>query len=125
MTGGLFSVNEGFEPIPMPDAEVYYLRQLLCPEAAHTVMHQLIAEVSWRAEKIAVRGKTFSQPRLIAWYGDGGKNYTYSAIHLQALPWTDTLLDIKRRVEAATSTDFNSVLLNYYRDHRDSIGFHS
>ena len=34
-------------------------------------------------------------------------------------------LDLKRRVEAVAGTDFNSVLLNYYRDHRDSMGFHS
>src|SRR5262249_38132832 len=36
-----------------------------------------------------------------------------------------SLLDIKSRVEAVTHTDFNSVLLNYYRDHRDSMGLHS
>ena len=41
------------------------------------------------------------------------------------VPWTQTLLDIKSRVEAAAGTDFNSVLLNYYRDHRDSMGLHS
>ena len=52
-------------------------------------------------------------------------NYTYSGIQLTPLPWTQALLDIKSRVEAAARTDFNSVLLNYYRDHRDSMGMHS
>jgi alkylated DNA repair dioxygenase AlkB len=28
-------------------------------------------------------------------------------------------------VESASGESFNSVLLNYYRDHRDSMGFHS
>jgi alkylated DNA repair dioxygenase AlkB len=54
-----------------------------------------------------------------------GKNYTYSGIQLTPLPWTKALLDIKKRVEAVAGADFNSVLLNYYRDHRDSMGLHS
>jgi alkylated DNA repair dioxygenase AlkB len=41
------------------------------------------------------------------------------------LPWTETLQDIRRAVEAAAGASFNSVFLNYYRDHRDSMGFHS
>jgi alkylated DNA repair dioxygenase AlkB len=34
-------------------------------------------------------------------------------------------LDIKRRVELVAGVAFNSSLLNYYRDNRDSMGFHS
>lgn len=88
-------------------------------------MHHLVDETPWRAEKIVVWGKTFPQPRLIAWYGDFAKNYTYSGIRLTPLPWTADLLAIKDRVEGAAATTFNSVLLNYYRDQRNSIGFHS
>src|SRR5207245_11018515 len=65
------------------------------------------------------------QPLLIRLHGYVGMNYTYSGINLSPLPWTRALLDIKRRVEAVARTGFNSVLLNYYRDHRDSMGLHS
>ena len=41
------------------------------------------------------------------------------------MPWTDVLADLKSRIEAACEARFNSVLLNYYRDNRDSVGFHS
>jgi alkylated DNA repair dioxygenase AlkB len=109
----------------MRDAEVYYLRHLALADAPYRVIRRLIDEVPWRAEKIVVWGRTYPQPRLIAWYGDVGKNYTYSGIQLTPLPWTQLLLDIKSRVEAAARTDFNSVLVNYYRDHRDSMGLHS
>ena len=77
------------------------------------------------SRKIVVWGKSFSQPRLIAWYGDEGNDYTYSGIHMNPLPWTPELLDLKVRVEAVSGESFNSVLLNYYRDHRDSMGMHS
>ena len=120
----LFSAHEALEQIPIPDAEVYYLRHLSLSQTPSTVMRQLIDEVPWRAESVVVWGKTFPQPRLVAWYGDVGRNYTYSGIHLSPLPWTQVLLDIKRRIEAVVHTDFNSVLLNYYRDHRDSMGLH-
>jgi alkylated DNA repair dioxygenase AlkB len=122
---GTVTATEAFEPIPMPDAEVQYLRRLPLAEPPDAVMHQLIDAVPWRAENVVVWGKTFPQPRLISWYGDAGKKYAYSGIQLDALPWTPLLLHIKEKVEAVTTTQFNSVLLNYYRDHRDSMGLHS
>ena len=121
----LFPAQTTLERIPMQDAEVYYLRELPLAQTAEAVMNQLINEVPWRAENIVVWGKTYPQPRLTAWYGDNGINYTYSGIQLVALPWTHTLIDIKNRIEKFAGTDFNSVLLNYYRSHRDSMGLHS
>jgi alkylated DNA repair dioxygenase AlkB len=111
--------------IPMRDGEVYYLRDLKLGHDDDAVLNQLIAEIPWRHENILVWGKMYSQPRLVAWYGDRGSDYTYSGIKLTPRPWTDLLRDIKSRVETASAATFNSVLLNYYRDHRDSMGFHS
>jgi alkylated DNA repair dioxygenase AlkB len=121
----LFHGHTTLERIPMPDAEVYYLPELRLTQTAEAVMKQLIDEVPWRGENIIVWGKTYPQPRLTAWYGDNGANYTYSGIHLAPLPWTHTLIDIKNRVEEIAGTNFNSVLVNYYRDHHDSMGLHS
>jgi alkylated DNA repair dioxygenase AlkB len=125
VTEELFLARARLEPIPLQDAEVYYLGFLPLAQAPNIVLRRLIDEVPWRAENIVVWGRTYPQPRLIAWYGDAGMVYTYSGIRLNPLPWTKTLLDIKSQVEAIAGTDFNSVLLNYYRDHRDSMGLHS
>ena len=70
----------------MQDAEVYYLRHLSLAQSPHIVMGHLIDEVPWRAENIVVWGRTYPQPRLIAWYGDVGKTYTYSGINLARCP---------------------------------------
>ena len=51
--------------------------------------------------------------------------YAYSGVTHQALPWTDALTGVRRHVEEAAGTPFNSVLLNFYRDGQDSIGYHS
>ncbi|HXV79955.1 MAG TPA: alpha-ketoglutarate-dependent dioxygenase AlkB [Candidatus Binatia bacterium] len=125
VTADLFAPRVELESIPLQDAEVYYLRRLSLGEMPDRVMRRLIDEVPWRAENIVVWGRTYPQPRLIAWYGDTGMVYTYSGIQLAPLSWTPVLLDLKSRVEAVAGTNFNSVLLNYYRDHRDSMGLHS
>ena len=121
----LFEATDRLERIPIADGEVYYVSDLNLGRSADALLRQLIAEIPWRHENILVWGKMYSQPRLVAWYGDRGSDYTYSGIKLTPRPWTDLLRDIKRRVETVSATAFNSVLLNYYRDNRDSMGFHS
>lgn len=64
------------------------------------------------------------QPRLIASYGDPGITYRYSGVDNVALPWTDTLLEIKHRIEAVQG-EYNYCLLNRYRSGADSMGWHA
>ena len=121
----LFEETDRLVRIPIADGEVYYLSELRLGRNAVSILRQLIADVVWRQDKIVVWGKMYSQPRLVAWYGDRGSDYIYSGIRLTPLPWTDLLLEVRRRVETVTASSFNSVLLNYYRDNRDSMGSHS
>ena len=51
--------------------------------------------------------------------------YTYSGRTYDPTPWTPTLLNIKKSIEAATSSQFNSVLLNRYESGSDSVGWHA
>jgi alkylated DNA repair dioxygenase AlkB len=85
----------------------------------------LLDQTIWRQESVRIYGKQYQQPRLVSLYGDPGKKYDYSGISLHPLPWTDLLREIKRRVEDCTDARFNAVFLNLYRDHNDSMGFHS
>jgi len=121
----LFSALDHLQKIPVLDAEVYYLSHLELGISEDAVLNKLIAETPWRQENVLIWGKSVPQPRLVAWYGDRDSGYTYSGITLTPLLWTDVLLTIRRQVETVTKAAFNSVLLNYYRDHQDSMGFHS
>jgi alkylated DNA repair dioxygenase AlkB len=125
MKSDLFSSDAHFERLPLQEAEVFLLRRLELPRSTEEFLQELIAQTPWRAEEIAVWGKTYLQPRLTAWYGDPGRSYTYSGISMQPLPWTRTLAELRSAVESACREDFNSVLLNYYRNERDSVGLHS
>lgn len=121
----LFSQDTELRKLDMQDGEVFYLPSLKLPAADSTLLQRFIAETPWRQEHVVVWGKRHPQPRLVAWYGDSDRSYTYSGIHLVPLPWTDLLMQVRAIVEKAADFSFNSVLLNYYRDQRDSMGFHS
>lgn len=119
----LFSSPHILTPIPLPDGELGLLRQLALSLDNEAMLAALIAETGWKAEHITLYGQRHLQPRLTAWHGDA--RYTYSGLTLDPLPFTPLQREIKAAVEAATGRRFNSVLLNYYRNERDSMGMHS
>ncbi len=121
----LFSIDRQFEKLNIPDADVSILHGLEIGMPYEAMLRDLIADINWKQESIRIYGKVMPQPRLIAWYGDPGKNYDYSGISLTPTPWSDILREIKNQIEDCTKERFNSVFLNLYRDHNDSMGFHS
>jgi alkylated DNA repair dioxygenase AlkB len=121
----LFTLDRQFEPISMPDADVSILHRVDMHMGYDVILRHLIEDTKWRQEAVKIYGKEYQQPRLVSLYGDPGKRYDYSGIALHPLPWTDLLREIKRRIEDCTEASFNAVFLNLYRDHNDSMGFHS
>ncbi|MCE3262522.1 MAG: alpha-ketoglutarate-dependent dioxygenase AlkB [Pseudoduganella sp.] len=119
----LFAAESELLPIPIDDGELYFMQQLPLPFANEVVLQRLLAETAWKAETIFLFGREVAQPRLSAWYGEA--RYTYSGRTFDPLPFTPLQLAIKQAVEAASGRRFNSVLLNYYRNEQDSMGFHS
>jgi alkylated DNA repair dioxygenase AlkB len=119
----LFDNRGALTPIPIDDGELALLAQLPLSTPNADIFARLLAETPWREESVRVYGKRHLQPRLTAWYGDA--SYTYSGLRLEPLPWTALLLELRAAVEAACGRRFNSVLLNRYRNGRDSMGMHS
>lgn len=125
MTPDLFASDVRSTPVPMEDADVSFMTHMPMTLSDDEIFRRLREETIWRHEHVVVWGKRYLQPRLTAWYGDPGKSYSYSGTEMHALPWTPLLLELKRRVEELAEAEFNSVLLNLYRDQRDRMGFHS
>ena len=89
-------------------------------------LFQLLREkIFWKQESINIYGKRIEFPRLTAWYGNDDKPYSFSGITLEPIPWIDEILEIKKRIEPRANLTFNSVLLNLYRDGKDSISWHT
>ena len=113
------------QPLLLPQADLLFDSAFLSAAEASTLLAQLTADIAWEQRAIRMFGQQIPQPRLTAWYGDPAARYTYSGLVWEPQPWTPALLALRQRVEAATATQFNSVLLNYYRDGRDSMGWHA
>jgi len=109
--------------MPLEDAELLLYDRLDLDDTQ--LMQALIEETCWGQETVTLFGRTMPQPRLVAYHGDRGADYTYSGTRHAPRPWTPRLGSLKHTVESLTGESFNSVLLNYYRDGRDSMGLHA
>jgi len=105
------------------DGEVVRLARWLSQAESRALVERLAGEVAWAQLDVRMMGRLLAIPRLCAWFGDAA--YGYSGIRHPPLPWPDWLDAVRRRVEHACDARFNSVLLNLYRDGRDSMGWHA
>ena len=110
-------------PVALPGADLLLYERLEVDD--QLLLAELIRDTRWSREWITLFGKTHPQPRLVAYYGDAGARYTYSGTRHEPLPWTPRLQQLRQLIESRCGARFNSVLLNYYRDGRDSMGMHA
>jgi len=105
------------------EGEVYLYPSFFNDEESTGFFRALQETIAWKQEPIKIMGREIMQPRLTAWYGEG-RVYRYSGITMAPQPWTEELLAIKNRIEKESGQEFTNVLLNYYRDGNDSMGWH-
>lgn len=111
--------------LDLPEARVVLHATLFTAPEADRLLRELRDTTAWRQDAMKIYGKEVLLPRLTAWYGDPGTRYVYSGIVNEPLTWTPALAEVKAAAEAAAGVVFNGVLLNRYRDGRDSMGWHS
>ena len=109
----------------IPDADIEYYPNFFESNRADEFFEKLKNEIPWQQDNITVFGKTHPQPRLTALFGNEGKPYSYSNIVMQPNTWNPLLLFIKNEIEEICQENFTTVLLNYYRDGKDSNGWHA
>lgn len=112
-------------PLQLPNAELQLLPLWLQASVADQWFEQLTQQTPWQQPQVRIFGRQVAVPRLVAWYGDAEASYRYSGLTHQPLPWTPLLAQIRAQVEQAVGQPLNGVLLNYYRDGQDSMGWHS
>ena len=111
--------------ITVIDQQAFLYPKFLDKPDADQYFRVLYDEIDWQQEELFLYGRRLNVPRLIAWHGDAGVNYRYSGVDHRALPWNQSLLDIRKKLSEKVSETFNGVLLNLYRDGQDSMGWHS
>jgi alkylated DNA repair dioxygenase AlkB len=124
-TASALGAEVSVEPLDIPDGELRLYRHAFSAGESAALFQGLLAQTPWAHHTITVFGRRVPAPRLSAWYGDPGGTYSYSGLRLEPRPWTAVLLAVKETAEGLAAARFNSVLLNLYRDGRDSVGWHS
>jgi alkylated DNA repair dioxygenase AlkB len=109
----------------LPDASIVYFPNFFTDKEADSLFEELLTTIPWQQDDITVFGKTHPQPRLTALFGNNGKQYAYSNIIMKPQPWNTVLMHIKNKVEEVIGDNFTTVLLNLYRDGKDSNGWHA
>lgn len=117
-------------PIPdweptLPGAKLRYYKQFIPKLEADRYFNLFTETIPWRQDHVKVFGKVYPQPRLTALHSMEPKSYTYSGLTLHAEPMTEELLTLIAAIQNVSKSVFNCVLLNLYRDGRDSNGWHA
>ncbi len=90
---------------------------------ANELFSYLVREIAWEQRSVRIFGRSIPQPRLVAYFAS--KAYAYSGLTLAPSKMPPKLSDVLSSASSAAGVEFNSVLLNRYRDGRDSVSWHA
>jgi alkylated DNA repair dioxygenase AlkB len=119
----LFAPTKGWEHLKLIDASVRIQHDFMSSEVAFGYYKAVRDITEWRRDKIVFMGRASLIPRFHEWLGS--KPYRWSGITMPAKPMNYVVEQIHKAVEKATGASFNGVLLNYYRDGDDMVGWHA
>lgn len=124
----LFDDTEIFNPgtggrkiFDLPDTELMLYEGFFPKHDSDHYYNILLKQTPWTEYDMPMYDKTVTAPRMVSWYEDK-KNPGANPL---GNDWTPELLSIRERVELETEVKFNSVLLNLYRNGKDSVAWHS
>ena len=106
------------------DGSALLIPEFLSEDLADAALSELMSTNAWEQQSLLMYGKVVDEPRLSTWHSDG-QTYTYSGRARHPQPWTPLLHTIRELCEHKTSHTFNGVLVNFYRDGEDHLGWHS
>ncbi len=117
---------EESDSIPLPGGgHLRFWPHFLDSNAADALLNHLLRRVTWEQSRITIGARQHLIPRMNAWFGDTGADYSYSGVRLVRQEWLPELTLVREHICKLTGAVFNSALLNLYRDGRDSVGWHS
>ncbi len=115
-----------FEPenlLPKDGVAIYH-GIVFNEKEATRICKELFDTIPWKQDEVVMFGKKIITKRKVALYADAGIAYTYAGVKKSGLQWTESLLEIKQKVEAITGATYNACLLNLYHEGEEGMGWH-
>lgn len=110
---------------PFKDGSLALYENFIDIAECNSLYTDILSKNHWNNAKYTVAGRVFSMPRVQTWYADPGVVYNFKYHLHDRRNWTPALQGLKQKVEFFTGNRFNSVLINWYRDGRDWVDWHS
>lgn len=112
------SGTSGKKVFDVPDADLMLIDGFFTKEESDNYYTILLNTTAWHEYEMPMYDKMVTAPRMVSWYEDSKKTSG-------RFNWPSVLRTIKTRVENETQINFNSVLLNLYRNGKDGVSWHS
>lgn len=107
------------------DGIVRYVPAFLSPAVSDQLLAQSLAEIVWAQDHIRLFGKSMPVPRMSAWFSNIDATYQYSGLVHKPQEMPNFVRELFREVVTRTEIEFNSILVNLYRDGTHSMGWHA
>ena len=107
--------------------DIIYIPGFLQEQEANSLFNAILTNVFLNGQ-MNTDPKVLGMPRLIKWFGS--KGYGYSSIYHPPQPIPNYIEEVMSKVNnfllnQEVNSQMNSVLINYYRDGKDKINYHS
>lgn len=105
----------------LPDCDLMLIDTFFTKKESDYYYETLLHTTNWREYEMELFEKKVTAPRMISWFEDKENSDANST----KPELTQDLLTIRSRVEQEIQLKFNAVLLNLYRNGKDSVAWHS
>ena len=110
--------------ISLGKGQLTLIKQFISRDDCHKIFQNLQKSTKWLQATVTIYNKKHLTPRLIYWMAEKGINYSYSGLTHEGKGWNKQVSQLKHSIDKTLNTKFNGVLMNYYRDGQDSMGWH-
>ena len=121
-TPSLFSDKRELLPF---DGSALLIPHFISSVESTRLFAQLNEETPWEMPEMVMFGKKYPQAGFSTWFTNTKVSYVYSGITRTPHAMTPVLHDVMGRCALVSGAEYNSVLVNLYRDGNDSVSWHS
>jgi alkylated DNA repair dioxygenase AlkB len=121
-TPSLFSDKRELLPF---DGSALLIPHFISSVESAKLFTQLNEETPWEMPEMVMFGKKYHQAGFSTWFTDTSVSYVYSGITRTPHAMTPLLHGVMSQCALASGAEYNSVLVNLYRDGNDSVSWHS
>ena len=121
-TPSLFSDKRELLPF---DGSALLIPRFISSVESTRLFAQLNEETPWEMPEMVMFGKKYPQAGFSTWFTGTNVSYVYSGITRTPHAMTPLLHGVMNQCALASGAEYNSVLVNLYRDGNDSVSWHS